>query len=92
MTPLGIGVDESWQALCEGRSGVGPITRFDASQYRTRIAAEVKGFNTEDFLPKKEAARTQPFLAYARLSYKVYLLVGYRIDQFWVTWSEWAKR
>jgi len=65
VTPLGIGVDESWQALCEGRSGVGPITQFDASQYRTRIAAEVKDFHAEDFLSKKEASRTQPFLAYS---------------------------
>ena len=65
VTPLGVGVDESWQALCEGRSGVGPITRFDASQYRTRIAAEVKNFEPADFLPKKEVPRTQLFMAYA---------------------------
>ncbi len=65
VTPLGVGVDESWQALCKGRSGVGPITRFDASAYRTQIAAEVKGFDPADFLPKKEVSRTQPFMAYA---------------------------
>ena len=44
VTPLGIGVDETWQALCAGKSGVSEITRFDAAGYATRIAAEVKGF------------------------------------------------
>ena len=65
VTPVGIGVEDSWNALCDGRSGVGPITHFDASDYRTRIAAEVKNFNAADFLPKKEVSRTQPFMAYA---------------------------
>lgn len=65
VTPLGIGVDESWAALCAGKSGVGEITRFDASKYTTKIAAEVKGFNAEDFLPKKEAKRNQLFISYA---------------------------
>ncbi|MFH2100256.1 MAG: beta-ketoacyl synthase N-terminal-like domain-containing protein, partial [Pseudomonadota bacterium] len=44
VTPLGIGVAESWKAACEGRSGIGPITRFDASGFDTRIAGEVRGF------------------------------------------------
>ena len=65
VTPVGIGVEETWSALCAGRSGVGPITRFDASAYRTQIAAEVKGFKAEDFLPRKEAKRTQLFIAFA---------------------------
>ena len=65
VTPLGIGVDETWSALCEGRSGVGEITRFDTTAFTTKIAAEVKGFNAEDFLPKKEAKRTERFIAYA---------------------------
>ena len=65
VTPLGTGVDKTWRALCNGESGVGPITRFDASKYRTRIAAEVKDFHAGDYLPKKEIARTQPFMAYA---------------------------
>jgi 3-oxoacyl-[acyl-carrier-protein] synthase II len=65
VTPLGIGVDENWSALCEGRSGVGEITRFDTTAFTTKIAAEVKNFNAEDFLPQKDAKRTEKFIAYA---------------------------
>lgn len=65
ITPLGIGVKETWAALCAGKSGIGPITRFDASDFDTKIAGEVKDFHPEDFLPKKEAKRMQPFIAYA---------------------------
>ena len=65
VTPLGIGVDETWVALCAGKSGVGEITRFNASIYGTRIAAEVKDFNAEDFMTRKEAKRLESFIAYA---------------------------
>jgi 3-oxoacyl-[acyl-carrier-protein] synthase II len=65
VTPLGIGVDETWSALCEGRSGIGEITRFDTAAFTTKIAGEVKGFNAEDYLPKKDAKRTEKFIAYA---------------------------
>ena len=65
VTPLGIGVENTWSALIAGKSGVGEITRFDTSEYATKIAAEVKGFNAEDFMPKKEAKRTELFIAYA---------------------------
>jgi len=65
VTPVGIGVEETWAALCAGKSGVGEITRFDASKHATRIAAEVKDFHPEDFLPKKDARRTSLFIAYA---------------------------
>jgi len=65
VTPLGIGVEETWTALCGGKSGIGEITRFDASGFDTKIAGEVKDFHPEDFLPKKEAKRTQSFIAYA---------------------------
>jgi 3-oxoacyl-[acyl-carrier-protein] synthase II len=65
VTPLGIGVDETWTALCNGQSGISEITRFDASGFDTKIAGEVKNFYPEDFLPKKEAKRTQLFIAYA---------------------------
>jgi len=65
VTPLGIGVDASWAALCAGKSGVGEITRFDTSEYTTKIAAEVKNFNPEDFVPKKDAKRNQLFISYA---------------------------
>ena len=65
VTPVGIGVEASWEGLCAGKSGIGEITRFDASGFATQIAGEVKGFNPEDFLPKKEARRTSQFIAYA---------------------------
>ncbi len=55
VTPLAVGVDATWTALLEGRSGVGPITLFDAAGYRTRFAAEVKGFSAEPYVhhPRK---------------------------------------
>ena len=65
VTPLGIGVDETWSALCEGRSGIGEITHFDTTEFTTKIAGEVNGFNAEDYLPKKDAKRTEKFIAYA---------------------------
>ncbi len=65
VTPLGIGIDNTWSALCAGRSGIGEITRFDTTEFATKIAAEVKDFNAEDYLPKKEARRTERFIAYA---------------------------
>lgn len=65
VTPLGIGVQETWESLCAGKSGVGEITRFDVSNFQTKIAAEVKDFHAEDFLPQKEAKRTERFIAYA---------------------------
>lgn len=65
ITPLAIGTEPTWEALCAGKSGVGEITRFDTTQYETKIAAEVKGFNPLDFMSKKEANRSEPFIAYA---------------------------
>ena len=65
VTPVGIGVEETWESVCAGKSGVAGITRFDASDFQTQIAAEVKDFHAGDFLPKKEAKRTERFIAYA---------------------------
>lgn len=65
ITPVGIGTHETWSALCAGKSGIAEITRFDTSDFQTKIAGEVKDFHPEDFLPRKEAKRTQPFIAYA---------------------------
>jgi 3-oxoacyl-[acyl-carrier-protein] synthase II len=65
VTPVGIGKDETWSALCAGKSGIGEITRFDTSCFETRIAGEVNNFHPEDFLPKKEARRTERFIAYS---------------------------
>jgi len=65
VTPLGTGVSKSWQALCQGKSGVARITKFDSSGFKTQIAAEVKDFHPEDFLDKKKIRRTDPFIHYA---------------------------
>ncbi len=61
ISPLGIGIDEYWQSLSTGRSGVGPITQFDASGYKVRIAAEVKGFEPTDYVDRKSARRMDRF-------------------------------
>ena len=65
ITPVGIGVEPTWSSLCAGKSGVGEITRFDSSDYATKIAAEVKDFKPQDFMPKKDARRVESFIAYA---------------------------
>jgi 3-oxoacyl-[acyl-carrier-protein] synthase II len=65
VTPLGIGVAETWEALCLGKSGIGPITRFDAGSHKTRIAGEIKGFKAEDFMPQKLVKRLDVFIHYA---------------------------
>jgi 3-oxoacyl-[acyl-carrier-protein] synthase II len=63
--PVGIGVEESWQALVAGKSGIAPITHYDASTYPTRIAGEVKGFDPERFMDRKEARRNDRFIQFA---------------------------
>ncbi len=65
ITPVGNTREETWKALLSGKSGVAVITRFDASAYDSRFAAEVKGFNPEDYLVKKDIRRMDLFLQYA---------------------------
>ncbi|OGN97137.1 MAG: beta-ketoacyl-[acyl-carrier-protein] synthase II [Chloroflexi bacterium RBG_13_51_36] len=65
VTPLGTGVEESWRKLCQGKSGVARITKFDPSGFNVQIAAELKDFHPEDFLDKKKIRRTDPFIQYA---------------------------
>ena len=65
ITPIGIGIEQTWESLCNGRSGVAEITRFDTTDYQTEIAAEVKDFDPADFMPQKEAKRVEPFIAFA---------------------------
>lgn len=65
VTPLASGAERSWQALCQGKSGVARITKFDASAFRVQIAAEARDFNPEDYLDKKKIRRTDPFIQYA---------------------------
>ena len=79
VTALGHTVEETWEALCQGRSGIGPISQFDASQYPVRFAGEVRNFDPSRYLEHKEIRRNDPFthlavaasrqaLAQARLS------------------------
>jgi 3-oxoacyl-[acyl-carrier-protein] synthase II len=65
ISPLGIGTDATWQGLIEGRSGIGKITKFDASAYPAQIAGEVKGFNPENWIEKKEVKKSDTFIHYA---------------------------
>ncbi|HNQ80030.1 MAG TPA: beta-ketoacyl synthase N-terminal-like domain-containing protein, partial [Candidatus Aminicenantes bacterium] len=65
VTPLGTGVSDVWENVISGSSGIGPITRFDASRHATRIAAEVKGFDPLRFVDRKEIRKMDPFIQYA---------------------------
>jgi 3-oxoacyl-[acyl-carrier-protein] synthase II len=65
VTALGIGTRETWQALLSGKSGAGPITRFDATQFPTKIAAEVKGFDPSQFVERKEIKKMDMFIHFA---------------------------
>ena len=65
ITALGTGVEKNWKAMLAGTSGVGPITRFDASGIDARIAAEVKDFVAEEFIDRREVRRMDLFAQYA---------------------------
>jgi 3-oxoacyl-[acyl-carrier-protein] synthase II len=65
VSSLGIGTEANWEALCEGRSGIAPITRFDTTQFSTKIAGEVKGFDPLRFIEKKDVKKMDAFIHYA---------------------------
>jgi 3-oxoacyl-[acyl-carrier-protein] synthase II len=65
LTPVGNTAEEFWSSLVRGRSGIGPITRFDTTGFPTRIAGEIRNFDPLDFVDKKEARRLDPYLQYA---------------------------
>ncbi len=65
VTPLDIGVSKSWEKLCQGYSGIAPISRFDASRYSVRIAGEVKNFDPANFIEKKEIKKMDTFIHFA---------------------------
>ena len=65
VTPLGIGTAVSWEAIRAGKSGIGPITQFDAAAFSCRIAGEVKGFNPGDYIEKKEIKKMGRFIQFA---------------------------
>jgi 3-oxoacyl-[acyl-carrier-protein] synthase II len=85
ITPLGIGVEENWESLVNGRSGIGRLTQFDASGYPTRIAGQVKGFDAEKMVGRRDdldslGVHTQFSLAAARLAYGDAGLAGCSLD------------
>ncbi len=65
VSPLGTGVESNWKALCEGVSGIGPITKFDVSDFPTRIGGEVRGFKAEDYVDKQQLRRLDIFIHFA---------------------------
>ena len=65
VTPLGTGVEKNWEAACSGRSGIGPITKFDATVFTSQIAGEVKDFRSQDFMDKQQIRRFDIFIHYA---------------------------
>ncbi|MEW6143838.1 MAG: beta-ketoacyl-ACP synthase II [Thermodesulfobacteriota bacterium] len=71
VTPLGIGNKETWDAVCAGRPGVRRISKFDPSEHKTQIAAEIHGFDPELFMNPKEARKTDAFIQYAVASAKL---------------------
>ncbi|NWF92060.1 MAG: beta-ketoacyl-ACP synthase II [Syntrophaceae bacterium] len=63
--PNGIGTETAWKNICEGRSAIGPLTRFDPNGHETKIAAEVRGFNPEAYIEKREIKKMDLFIQYA---------------------------
>jgi len=82
VSPLGVGTAENWSALLAGKSGIGPITRFDTTEYPSRIAGEVKGFNPLDYVDKKEVKKSDTFIHFALAAARFALEdSGLRIDE-----------
>ncbi len=83
VTPLGNSVPDLWSGLCAGRSGIGPITKFDASDFETRIAGELKDFDPLAYVSKKELRRLDPFIVYSLASAEMALAdSGLVLDDF----------
>ncbi|HET8859726.1 beta-ketoacyl-ACP synthase II [Marivirga sp.] len=68
LTPIGNSVEEYWENLALGTSGAGPITKFDASKFKTQFACEIKNFQAEDYLDRKEARKMDPFTQYGMIT------------------------
>jgi 3-oxoacyl-[acyl-carrier-protein] synthase II len=65
LTPLGNSVEESWEGAITGKSGIGPITKFDSTAFNSRIAGEIKNFDPLQFVDKKEVRRYDNFAIYS---------------------------
>lgn len=82
ISPLGIGLEDNWAAITEGRSGVGVISKFDADDFPVKIAGEVKGFAPEDHIGHKEVKKMDTFIHYALVSSQFALQdSGYEITE-----------
>ena len=82
VSPVGLGAKEAWDNLLAGRTGVGPITKFDATPLPTRIAAEVKNFTASDWMPPKETRRADTFIHYGIAATRMALQdAGLTIDE-----------
>src|SRR5512133_166657 len=68
INPLGKNVEEFWENLCNGVSGAGPITRFDASKFKTQFACEVKNLDINDYFDRKEARKYDPYAQFAMIA------------------------
>ena len=65
LTPIGNNIEEYWQGLISGKSGAAPITYYDTEKHKTKFACEVKNFNIEEYIDRKEARRLDKFAQYA---------------------------
>ena len=65
VSPLGIGLEENWAAICQGKSGIGPITKFDTTEYPCKIAGEVKNFDPELYIDKKDQKKMDIFIQFS---------------------------
>ncbi|MCF8037927.1 MAG: beta-ketoacyl-ACP synthase II [Desulfohalobiaceae bacterium] len=82
ISPLGNDLETSWSGLVSGKSGIGPLTRFDCSRYSTRIAGEIKDFDPEKYIPRKQIRRMDRFNQYAMACSKMLLEhSGFEINQ-----------
>jgi 3-oxoacyl-[acyl-carrier-protein] synthase II len=71
VTPLGVGIDNVWQRILNGESGIAPNTRFDVTQHDTKFAGQVKEFKPEDYISPKEIKRIDLFIQYALAATKI---------------------
>ncbi len=68
LSPLGNSISDFWQNIVDGKTGAGPITKFDAAKFKTRFACEVKGFKPEEYFDKKEIKKYDLFSIYAMVA------------------------
>ncbi len=71
VTPLGTGLDNVWELMLQGKSGIAPITRFDVSRHETKIAGEIKNFNPEQYVSHKEVKKMDLFIHYSLAATKI---------------------